>query len=149
MTNTHQKVLKALATKLIGDGGSPNVFFVTEGVGTNVLAFIEGDYEAEAIRLGEQFPGPITVEDRQSGVVWENEASLRLQEEDDPDRHTAKDILALISASQYQRADITLGHRDLAWNPTSTKPDNEIAGPAKVTYRRYSDGGISVEVVRS
>ena len=78
----YQKILNELAGKLIGDGGSPNIFFITEGVGANTLAVIIGTKAAQVIHMAHSYSGskPIVVEDRQNGVVWENYASIRLQE---------------------------------------------------------------------
>jgi len=42
----------------------------------------------------------------------------------------------------------TLHRGDRAWNPVSDKPDRMIAGPAVLTYRRWPDGGIDLEVTR-
>ncbi len=74
--------LNELASKLVGDGGSPNIFFVTEGVGAKTLAVIVDASEGQVIHMAHSFPGPIVVEDRLNGVVWENYAALRLQEEE-------------------------------------------------------------------
>ena len=40
---------------------------------------------------------------------------------------------------------VDLAPGDTAWNPTSTK-DHHLRGPARVTYRLYSDGGWEVSV---
>jgi hypothetical protein len=84
-TNAYKDLLKEIARKLVGDGGSPNIFFLTKGVGGDVVGLLVGDdCEEEAIQLAARwFSVPITVEDRQAGVVWENAESLRGQEDDD------------------------------------------------------------------
>jgi len=47
-----------------------------------------------------------------------------------------------------QEARYTLHRGDRAWNPVSDKPERMISGPASLIYRRWTDGGIDLEVTR-
>lgn len=78
-----QDQLQALAREWVGDGGSPNVFFVTEGVGGNVIALFVSEDPEDAISLANNYPQPLVVEDRQTGVVYDNPASAKIQRESD------------------------------------------------------------------
>jgi len=78
-----QDQLKALAREIVGDGGSPNVFFVSEGVGGNVIALFVSEDSEDAISLANTYPQPLVVEDRQTGVVYDNPASAKIQRESD------------------------------------------------------------------
>lgn len=44
----------------------------------------------------------------------------------------------------WERADLTLGRGDSAWDPSSTK--RVIYGPARVRYVRAPDGGVDATV---
>ena len=77
-----QQRLNDLARDLVGDGGSPNVFFVSKAVGGNVVAIFVAEEPEEAISLANNHPEPMVVEDRQTGVVHDNPASARLQKEE-------------------------------------------------------------------
>lgn len=45
-----------------------------------------------------------------------------------------------------QEVRYTIHRGDRAWNPISDKPHRMISGPASLTYRRWPDGGIDLEV---
>lgn len=45
-----------------------------------------------------------------------------------------------------RRSSYRLREGDSAWNPASTKRENDIHGPCKITYHRYEDGGIEARV---
>ena len=71
-----------LPRTLVGDGGSPNIHFVTNCDTAEVIAVFIGDdprMEKAAIELADSFLGPYMVEDRQTGVVHDNPASERIQ----------------------------------------------------------------------
>lgn len=77
-----QEVLCGLARKLVGDGKTPNVFFVTNQLTGKVIAlFVGQDAENEAISFADSSPEPIMVEDRLTGVVHDNPAGERYQDE--------------------------------------------------------------------
>lgn len=61
-------LLEEMARQLVGDGGSPNVFFVTNRE-AKVLALVMTT-EDEAIEVALSVSGAYQVEDRQSGVLW-------------------------------------------------------------------------------
>lgn len=85
-TKSINETLKTLAREIVGDCNtkSPNVFFLTNTKTGDVLALMVGnDLEDAAIKLAGEFQGPVMVEDRITGVVWENRASERLQEQED------------------------------------------------------------------
>jgi hypothetical protein len=70
-----------LPRTIVGDGGSPNVFFVTNTNTGKVLAvFVGDDTEKEAIAFADRRSEPLMVEDRQTGVVHDNPASERQQD---------------------------------------------------------------------
>lgn len=73
--------LEELASKLIGDGRSPNVYFVTNSSG-NVAAIFT--LKSEAIDYAED-TGRYLVEDRKNGEVWSSPEYDRRQQEDDED----------------------------------------------------------------
>lgn len=59
--------------------------------------------------------------------------------------HSAEDVGRLLDEAPPAHAvGVVLRAGDTAWNPTSTK--TPISGPARVTYVRHADGGISVTV---
>lgn len=76
--------LEALARSMVGDGQSPNVYFVTVGGKVSAL-FVENPKGArEYARLGNHAHNvPVVIEDRKTGVVWENEVSLKAQRVED------------------------------------------------------------------
>lgn len=69
--------LEKLAQTMVGDGKSPNHFFINRD-GTILAVLLDHDL---AIFLAKMLSGPIVVEDRLTGILWENEASLRQQRE--------------------------------------------------------------------
>lgn len=74
-----QQRLNNLARDLVGDGNSPNVFFVTNTASGDVVAiFVTEEYE-EPIRFADSHTEPLVVEDRLTGVVHDNPASDRIQ----------------------------------------------------------------------
>lgn len=74
-------VLESLARDIVGDGVHPNIFVISQGAKVVAVLVETVTVGAEdAIRLAEQFPGPVMVEDRLTGVVWENGESRLLSE---------------------------------------------------------------------
>jgi predicted RNA-binding Zn-ribbon protein involved in translation (DUF1610 family) len=74
-------LLKELPRWIVGDGKSPNVFFVTNQTTGNVVAVFMGDeHEDEAIRFADSCDEPLMVEDRLTGVVHDNPAGEALQD---------------------------------------------------------------------
>lgn len=68
--------LEKLATEIVGDGKDPNLYFVNrQGV---IVAITRDEDHARAIAGA--YGGRVLIEDRKTGIVWENEASLREQE---------------------------------------------------------------------
>ncbi len=63
--------LEEMARQLVGDDGLPNLFFVTDCQG-RVLALVTTT-EDEAIEVALCLEGADTVEDRQTGLVWQDE----------------------------------------------------------------------------
>lgn len=67
--------------EMVGDGQSPNYFFVTNAVSGMVIATflslsdarVFGDYL-------EYTDAPCFIEDRQEGIVWESRAAIRYQQ---------------------------------------------------------------------
>lgn len=77
------KFFEDKARTTVGDGKSPNLYFVTtydERSGA-VVGIVRSLQDAKDV--AKNYNGPVMVEDRQTGVVWENEASLRFQREAD------------------------------------------------------------------
>lgn len=72
--------LNALARKIVGDGEGPNLYFVSQynRKGGTVLAVVR-ELE-QAIAIAEDYKGAMMIEDRKTGVVWENEVSRRFQD---------------------------------------------------------------------
>ena len=68
------KELEQLATKMVGDGKSPNVFFV--GRHGNIEAVLTHLGAEDAIAYA-RLVGATTVEDRKTGVVWDRDAGDR------------------------------------------------------------------------
>lgn len=66
-----QQRLNDLATDLVGDCGSPNVFFVSNAATGNVVAIFVAENPEDAIHLANSRDEPMVVEDRQIGVVYE------------------------------------------------------------------------------
>lgn len=89
MTNTTQ-TLDLLARALVGDGTYPNLAFVSqydrEGGGVKAVFVLDESEEepfAAACAFAQSLPGRVVIEDRLTGVVWENEESLKLQRAED------------------------------------------------------------------
>jgi hypothetical protein len=75
-------LLRELPRWLVGDGKSPNIFFVTNQKSGNVIAvFMGDDKEQAAIDFADGRPEPLMVEDRLTGVVHDNPAGERYQDE--------------------------------------------------------------------
>jgi len=75
------KLLTDLPRTIVGDGKSPNIFFVTNTESGNTIAVLIGDdMEDAAIALADGRSEPLMVEDRQTGVVHDNPAGERLQD---------------------------------------------------------------------
>ena len=74
--------LNELAKEMVGDGKSPNAYFITVRDQT-VMLILEGNglddesAKANAIAIAEQFSDsvPVIVEDRLHGEVWANPAA--------------------------------------------------------------------------
>jgi hypothetical protein len=64
-----------LATQYVGDGNTPNLYFVTDSTG-NVIAVITTTLD-DAIRTAEVINAYL-VEDRLTGIVWTSDAFDRL-----------------------------------------------------------------------
>lgn len=72
------EALETLARDMVGDGGSPNVFFVTDGPNVVMVTTDEEKARAAWRELADRFPmRECALEDRQTGVL----ASLEPQEE--------------------------------------------------------------------
>ena len=77
-----QALLTELPRWLVGDGKSPNIFFVTNQITGKVIAVFMGDDKEEAaIAFADGRSEPLMVEDRQTGVVHDNPAGERYQEQ--------------------------------------------------------------------
>lgn len=73
-------LLREMPRWLVGDGKSPNIFFVTNQITGNVLAVYIGDEHADAaVTFANSSNEPLMVEDRQTGVYHDNPAGERLQ----------------------------------------------------------------------
>jgi hypothetical protein len=82
------QLLTDLPRTLVGDGGTPNIHFVTNCDTAQVIAVFVGDEPSlleTATELADKFTEPYMVEDRQNGVVHDNPASERIQREGDED----------------------------------------------------------------
>jgi hypothetical protein len=66
---------EALATQYVGDGNTPNLYFVTDNT-SNVLAVVTTTLE-DAENVASTL-GAYLVEDRLTGIVWTSEAFDRL-----------------------------------------------------------------------
>lgn len=64
-----------LASEIVSDGETPNVYFLTDNTG-RVLALVTTT-QADAVRVAEAI-GAYLVEDRMTGVVWGSEEFNRL-----------------------------------------------------------------------
>ena len=64
----------------------------------------------------------------------------------DTANHKSEDILPKLKSDKLGILVVRLNPGDRAWNPASTQYWNQLRGPAKVTYRRFEDGGIKAEV---
>lgn len=76
--------LEALATQMVGDGGDPNLYFVsTYDPKTGGDGALVGIARSEEIAkgIGGHYDAAVVIEDRKTGVVWENAASERFQRE--------------------------------------------------------------------
>jgi len=82
-TKNLPEMLRRIYTRsIVGDGGSPNIFFVTNQITGNVLAVFIGDEHADAaVAFANSRPEPLMVEDRQTGVYHDNPAGERYQDE--------------------------------------------------------------------
>lgn len=82
MTVDIASLLTDLPRTIVGDGGSPNVFFVTnQKTGDVIAVFMGDDKEEAAIAFADGRSEALVVEDRQTGVVHDNPAGERYQEE--------------------------------------------------------------------
>ena len=82
MNTNIEALLTDLPRTLVGDGGSPNIFFVTNQRTAAVIAvFVGDDKEQAAIDFADGRSEALMVEDRQTGVVHDNPAGERYQEE--------------------------------------------------------------------
>lgn len=76
-----EALLKNLPRTLVGDGKTPNIFFVTnEETGNVVAVFLGNDKQDAAIAFADGRSEPLMVEDRLTGVVHDNPAGERLQD---------------------------------------------------------------------
>jgi len=76
-----EHLLTELPRWLVGDGKSPNIFFVTnEETGKVVAVFLGDDKQEAAIEFADGRSEPLMVEDRLTGVVHDNPAGERLQD---------------------------------------------------------------------
>lgn len=76
-----EALLTNLPRTLVGDGKTPNIFFVTNEVTGNVVAVFMGDDKQEAaIAFADGRTEPLMVEDRLTGVVHDNPAGEALQD---------------------------------------------------------------------
>jgi hypothetical protein len=74
-------LLTDLPRTIVGDGKTPNIFFVTNTETGNTIAVFVGDgFEADAITFADNHGEPLMVEDRLNGVVHDNEAGEQLQD---------------------------------------------------------------------
>lgn len=74
-------LLTDMPRTLVGDGKTPNIFFVTNTETGNTIAVLVGDdMETAAIALADNRTEPLMVEDRLNGVVHDNPAGERLQD---------------------------------------------------------------------
>lgn len=61
--------------------------------------------------------------------------------------YTPYDIAKLMPSTYgYASLELDLKAGETAWNPCSTKRENDFRGPARVTYESFSDGGWNVRV---
>lgn len=75
-------LLTELPRWLVGDGKTPNIFFVTNQKTGNVVAvFLGDDKQQAAIDFANGRSEPLAVEDRLEGVVHDNPAGERYQDE--------------------------------------------------------------------
>jgi hypothetical protein len=80
-TNLPEMLNGVYTRSIVGDGGSPNIFFVTNQITGNVLAVFIGDEHADAaVTFADSSNEPLMVEDRQTGVYHDNPAGERLQD---------------------------------------------------------------------
>lgn len=85
-TTNCNPALPNLARDLVGDGKTPNIYFVTHQITGRVWAVYvgdgttENDMAEEAIAFADRYPEPLMVEDRLTGVVHDNPAGERYQE---------------------------------------------------------------------
>lgn len=70
--------LKGMARDMVGDGKSPNMFFLTDPKG-EVLAVLKTT-KSEAIRIAGVVNGAYLLEDRKHGEVWGSPEYERAQE---------------------------------------------------------------------
>jgi len=76
-----EALLTNLPRTLVGDGKTPNIFFVTnEKTGKVVAVFMGDDKQDAAIAFADGRSEPLMVEDRLTGVVHDNPAGERLQD---------------------------------------------------------------------
>lgn len=93
---TRIEPLEKLATKMVGDGGSPNLYFITKydeehGACVGVARSLE-----IAKGITGHYEGPVMIEDRQQGVVWENLESENFQKtHENPGRPPSKSASGL------------------------------------------------------
>jgi hypothetical protein len=77
-----EALLTNLPRTLVGDGKTPNIFFVTnEKTGNVVAVFLGDDKQDAAIAFADSRTEPLMVEDRLTGVVHDNPAGERYQDE--------------------------------------------------------------------
>lgn len=74
--------LEAQARSLVGDGKSPNIYFVTVSGKVSAL-FRDERLARDYAQLRVPTNVPVIIEDRKTGVVWENEVSLKAQRVED------------------------------------------------------------------
>ena len=75
------KLFESMARELVGDGKSPNLYFVSLSGKIQMAASRLDIAQRVAEALGES--SPVVLEDRKTGVVWENRWSRREQEAED------------------------------------------------------------------
>ncbi len=80
-TNLPEMLNCDFSRSIVGDGGSPNIFFVTNQVTGDVLAVFIGDDKADAaVAFADSRSEPLMVEDRQTGVYHDNPAGEHYQD---------------------------------------------------------------------
>lgn len=73
------EALETLARDMVGDGGTPNLFFVTDGGNVTMVSTEEENARAAWRALADRFPlRECALEDRQTGVL----ASVQPEEDD-------------------------------------------------------------------